>query len=52
VLDVEERLKPLMSALLYLVDLGIDLYSQCEATPASAMRFIAWVRSCTSTGMP
>ena len=29
-----------------------DLYSQCEATPASAIRPIAWVRICTSTGIP
>ena len=28
------------------------LYSQCEATPVSAMRFICWVRIWISMGMP
>ena len=52
-LHLQQALQPLVGLLLQLVELGVALlYSQCDATPASAIWCISWVRICTSIGVP
>ena len=52
-LDFQQALQPLVGLLLQFVERGVELlYSQCEATPASAILCISWVRICTSIGVP